>query len=214
MKKYLFFFCFSAVFSVSAQISYDFAQAVPPSGTKVFAVSQNYFGIYSNPDSPVKYEVAKDGIFIISTNITSISRETIRESSQYMVRNNHIFGVHAEDSIPCVLEGDHYYFGVKSRDQLIGGTSKNVLIQKSVNEYVINFYENGHYVPMFISFTAQGMSRTQFDYDSDTKAFKKIDDRTIVQKDIEFVTLNPTAEEWEKIKWKELIAEPLLFTKE
>lgn len=213
MKKYLFLFCFSAVFSVSAQISYDFAQAVPPSGTKTFSVSQNYFGIYVNPDSPVKYEVSKDGIFIISTNITSISRETIRESSKYTVRNNHIFGVHSEDSIPCVLEGDNYYFGVKSRDQLAGGNSKNVLIQQSVNEYVINFYENGHYVPMFITFTAQGMSRVQFDYDSDTKAFKKIDDRTNVQKDIEFITLNPTKEEWEKLKLKEIQGVPLLFQK-
>ena len=214
MKKYLFLFCFFSVFSVSAQISYDFAQAIPPSGTKVFSVSQNYFGTYAHSTSPVKYEVSKEGIFIISTNITSISRETIRESSKYMVRNNHIFGVHAEDSIPCVLEGDNYYFGVKSRDQVAGGNSKNILMQQSVNEYVINFYENGHYVPMFLTFTAQGMSRVQFDYDSDTKAFRKIDDRTSVQKDIEFVTLNPTAEEWEKIKWKELISQPLLFTKE
>lgn len=214
MKKYLFLFYFSAVFSVSGQISYDFALAVPPSGTKTLSVSSNYFGVYSNADSPVKYEITKDGIFIISTNINAISRETIRESSKYQVRNNHIFGVHAEDSIPCVLEGDNYYFGVKSRDQVAGGSSKNILIQQSVNEYVINFYDNGHYVPMFLTFTAQGMSRVQFDYDSDTKAFKKIDERTSVQKDIEFVTLSPTAEEWEKIKWKELISVPLLFTKE
>lgn len=214
MKKYLFLFCFSAVFSVSAQVSYDFAQPVPPSGTKTATVSANYFGTFSNADSPVKYEINKNGIFIISVNITSISRETIRESSQYEVRNNHIFGVHVEDSIPCVLEGDHYYFGVKSRDQIAGGSSNNVLVQKSVNEYVLNFQENGHFVPMFLTFTAQGMSKVQFDYESDTKAFKKIDDRTSVQRGIEFVTLNPTAEEWEKLKWKDLNTSPILFVKD
>ncbi len=213
MKKYLFFFCFSTVFSVSAQISYDFAEAIPPSGTKISSVSPNYFGIYSNPDSPVKYEITKEGIFIVSININSISRETIRESSQYEVRNEHIFGVHAEDSIPCILEGDNYYFGVKSRDQIAGGNSKNILIQQSVNEYVLNFYENNHYVPMFLTFTAEGMSRVEFDYESDTKAFKKIKERTSEVRDIEFVTLNPTSEEWAKIKLKGIQGLAVLFQK-
>lgn len=211
MKNYSIVFILLLSFFNHSQISYDFGAPVPPSGEKVMMIHTSHFGSYSNPTSPVVYEINKDGIFIVSTNINSISRQTIRESSTYQVRNNHIFGVHEEDSIPCVLEGENYYFGVKNRDQIIGASSMNVLVQLNMNEYVINFEENGHYVPMFLTFSPQGLFISQFDYSSDTKGFKKIENRVSVQKDIEFITLFPTEEEWRKLKIKEFQTEAVVY---
>lgn len=196
------FYCL--IFSTQAQISYDFKVPLPPDGTQTASLNSSFFGTYTNSDSPVTYEINKDGIFIVSINVNSVSREMIRESSKYQVRNNHIFGVHAEDSIPCVLEGDKYYFGIKNKDQIAGLGSQNVLMQLSINEYILNFEENGNYTPMFIKLDGRTLSIMQFDYTSDTKLFKKIDARTSIQHDIEFVTLHPTKEEWTKMKVDEM----------
>lgn len=211
MKNYSIVFILLLSFFNHAQISYDFGAPVPPSGELNISLSPMYYGVYSNPSSPVAYEISSNGIFIITTNITAISRETIRESSKYQVRNNHIFGVHEEDSIPCVLEGENYYFGIKNKDQIVGGFSKNQLIQQSANEYILNFEENGKYVPMFIKITPEGLAISQFDYTSDTKGFKKIDKKVSVQKDIEFITLYPTVEEWKKLKLNEFQTEAIIY---
>src|SRR5690606_18174277 len=97
-------------------------------------------GLYKNANSLLSYEINEEGIFIVSVNINSISRQTIRESSNYTIRNNHIFGVLGnEDSIRCILEGENYYFGVKNRVQIIGGSAKNKLIEIGTGQYVLNY---------------------------------------------------------------------------
>ena len=214
MKNYLIYCVFCIVFSSNAQISYDFKTPLPPGGAQSTSINYSYFGTYKNANSSITYELNKDGIFIVSINVSSISREMIRESSKYQVRNNHIFGIHAEDSIPCVLEGDKYYFGIKSKDQIAGTGSKNVLMQISLNDYILNFEENGNYTPIFIKLEGKSLSIMQFDYLSDTKLFKKIDERTSVQRDIEFVTLNPTKEEWQKLNVEQMKSVPVVYQSE
>lgn len=197
---------------VCAQVSYDFGVTLPPNGEQAQVVSNVYFGTYSNPDSPLKYEFSEEGIFILSININSISRKTIRESSQYEVRNNHIFGV-SEDSIPCVLEGENYYFGIRHREQIAGQGSVNKLIRIAPNEYILNYEENGTYIPTLISFSAAGLSVRQFDYESETKAFRKIKERTSSVKAIEFITLYPTTEEWAKLKLEDIFGPPVVYVR-
>src|SRR5690606_3021975 len=130
--------------------------------------------------------------------------------SQYTVRNNHIFGV-TEDSIPCVLEGENYYFGIRNRQQIAGAGSANKLVQLSTGMYVLNYEENGKFVPAYLTFSANGLSIQQFDYDSDTKAFRKIKERNSQVKAIEFVTLYPTAEEWQKLRQEDFLSTPVLY---
>jgi hypothetical protein len=214
MNKYLFLVQLFFTLSVFGQISYDFSIPLPPSNPRVTEVNSIYFGTYKNANSLVTYEFSEEGLFLITTNITFVTRQTIRESSKYEIRNNHIFGVHAEDSIPCILEGDQYYFGIKNRDLVIGKGSKNVLTQQTVSSYILNFEENGTFVPMFLTFENSGLSIAQFDYEWDTKLFKKIDERTSVKKDIELVTLTPSAEEWKKMKLNEMKSEVVVFSKE
>lgn len=201
-----------SLLGLRAQVSYDFGITLPPNGEQTLTVSDAYFGTYSNPDSPLKYEFSEEGIFILSININSISRKTIRESSQYEVRNNHIFGV-SKDSIPCVLEGENYYFGIRHKEQIAGQGSMNRLIRVAPNEYVLNYEENGTYIPTMISFSASGLSVRQFDYESETKAFGKIKERTSSVKAIEFITLYPTTEEWAKLKLEDIFGLPVVYVR-
>ena len=90
MKNYLIYISLCFIFSTQAQISYDFKVPLPPDGTQTASLNSSFFGTYTNSDSPVTYEINKDGIFIVSINVNSVSREMIRESSKYQVRNNHI----------------------------------------------------------------------------------------------------------------------------
>lgn len=196
-----------------AQTSYDFAIPVPPRAREVKAVNVNYFGTYTSENSPFTYEFNETGIYVISTNINSISKETVRESTVYTVRNEHIFGVKENDSIPCVLEDNRYYFGIKNREKIGGYASKNVLLEIKMNQYVLNFEENGKYIPLFLTFSAEGLSLEQFDYDGNTKQFETIDEKTTVTTDIVSVTLDPTPSEWKKLNLEELKSIPVLYKK-
>ena len=198
-----------------AQISYDFASPIPPNGKSVITFNPSSFGVYTNKNSPLSYEINEEGIFIVSVNINSISRQTIRESSNYTVRNNHIFGVLGnEDSIPCILDGENYYFGVKNRVQIIGGSAKNRLVEIEAGQYVLNYEENGKYVPAFISIVGNNLTINQFDYESDTKTFKKIKSFTSYSEGLEYITLNPTMEEWQKLKLDQIQGEATVFVRE
>lgn len=217
MKNSLYFILiviFDSIITGSiAQTSYDFAIPVPPRAREVKAVNVNYFGIYTSENSPFTYEFNETGIYVISTNINSISKETVRESTVYTVRNEHIFGVKENDSIPCVLEDNRYYFGIKNREKISGYASKNVLLELKMNQYVLNFEENGKYIPLFLTFSADGLSLEQFDYDGNTKQFETIEEKTTVTTDIVSVTLDPTPSEWKKLNLEELKSLPVLYKK-
>jgi hypothetical protein len=205
---------FITVFSGSfSQTSYDFAIPVPPRAREVKAVNVNYFGTYMSENSPFTYEFNETGIYVISTNINSISKETVRESTTYTVRNEHIFGVKENDSIPCVLEDNRYYFGIKNREKIGGYASKNVLLELKMNQYVLNFEEKGKYIPLFLTFSAEGLSLEQFDYDGKTMQFESIDEKTTVTTDIINITLDPTPSEWKKLNLEELKSVPVLYKK-
>jgi len=211
MKYALLFSTCVILSSAFSQISYDFAIPVPPKSKEVKVVNANYFGTYTSENSQFTYEFNETGIYVISINVNSISKETVRESTKYTVKNNFIFGVKENDSIPCVLENDNYYFGIKNRDKIAGYGSNNVLLELKMNQFVVNFHENGNYIPMFFSFDSAGLIIEQFDYDSNTLAFSNIKEQTSVTKDIEFVTLEPTNAEWKKLNIEEFKSSPLMY---
>ncbi len=202
MKFCLLFSTLFAFFSLHAQVeSYDFAQTIPPGSAPVNSVEPSFYGLYSNPDSNLKYEISDSGIVIISTQYSHISRKTLRESSQYEVRNGYIFGVEAQDSLPCFLDGEDYYFGVRNRTVLIGNGSKNVLTRLVAGTYYINFYERGAYVPAKLVFGANSFDISYFDYSSDTLSLKSsvAQATTVPGSDPQVTRLQLTNEEWLKL---------------
>jgi len=188
-----------SLFSIG-QKSYYFSDPLPSSDKSTMAIDSKWFGHYESKAEGRSYEVTMEGIYVISTSISSISREAIRESTLYDVRDNFIFGVIANDSLPCVLEGERYYFGIKNKDVLIGNDSKNQLTRVSSNEYIVNFYENGYYLPELLVFERNKLIIKDFDYDFETKIFDGIESiKRIPTEYHELIVLSPNESEYNEL---------------
>lgn len=175
-------------------------------------VDKPYRSIYTNETN--QFEFTEAGIFTLTTVVHSISRETLRESSQYSIRNGYIFGVRENDSIPCVEENDRYYFGIRQRDTIIGSNSKNILRKIDASNYLINFNENGTFTPCLITFEGKTLIIRYFDYDNKSKPFEKFKAKTTKDSDgIQYITLNPSLKEWEKIGLKDYLGDEVFYTR-
>ena len=209
-------FIASVLFSVLAfgQESYYFSNPVPSEQAVVSSVDKNLYGHYSSDVATRVYEINEEGISILTTSISSISRETIRESSKYDVRNNMLYGLIDKDSVPCVLEGENYYFGVQNRDVLIGLTSLNKLTRISSTEYIINYEEDGLFIPAKLIFSGGTLTIKEMDYDSGTKLFKKIkNQKEIPNEYFKLIVLSPSPEEFDKLIKKGAFTEGQFFKK-
>ena len=140
------------VFNAIGQKSYYFSEPLSPMSVELSQVPSNLFGTYTSNKTLRSFEISEEGVFLISTTISSMDRESIRESSEYDVRGGFIFGIVKGDSLPCVLDNERYYFGLRNKDVLIGIGSKNVLSKVSSKSYIINVFENGTYTPIQITF--------------------------------------------------------------
>jgi len=204
----LFFFSGTTI----AQVSYQFMQPLPPETEDLRSVDQKYFGIYQSDASEIKYEVSAAGIFTRNLVIHSISRETVRETSKYRIQGDYIFGVHQTDSLPCVLEGENYYFGVERRDTVVAGNSNNKLRKVAANEYVISFEEEGLFTPCLIVFSGNSMSIRYFDYPAEDPIFKSIkSQQTSVDLGMNTIYLLPTLKEWKKLDRSKMFGKTIDF---
>lgn len=184
------------------QKSYYFSEPYPNNEKSQNIVDKKWHGKYTVGRGNHSYEVNEEGIFMVSTTISSISREEIRESSKYDIRDNYIFGVVENDSLPCILENDRYFFGIRNKDVIIGVGSKNILKPSGrvANEFILNTYENGYYMPSIIRFESKKLAVSQLDYDYETTVFDFIlDKKSIQDQNIELVILKPTSEEFDQL---------------
>ena len=198
-----------------AQVSYEFIEALPPETSSVSFVDLPYFGVYKADSSAITFEFNSTGVFTRNLIIQSISRKTIRESSQFEVRGNYLFGIAENDSLPCVLEDENYYFGIVRRDTIIGSTSKNQLKKINASTYMLNFIENGSFTPCLIQFDGSALSIRYFDYATDTQIFSKIkSQQSKIEEQMTYVYLLPNLKEWKKINQAQLFGESKVFQKQ
>lgn len=201
-----------SLFGVNAQLSYDFANPLPPQAQKVNTVDRSNYGYYTSKNAGIDYEITVKGIFIVSTIFSSITRETIRESSKYRVENGYLFGIKENDSIPCILEGDSYLFGIKTRELIAGESSKNVLTRISDKSYILNFEEKGHYTPTLLEFKGKSLTVRHFTYENSTEVFNRVKERSETeQQGLTYITLEPTLAEWQAFAQKDILGEKVVF---
>jgi len=184
------------------QKSYYFSEPLPSNQKAQSVVNEKWHGKYAVNNGKNILEINSDGIFMVSTTISSISREEIRESTTFDVRNNYIFGVLLNDSIPCVLEDERYFFGIRNKDVIVGAGSKNELRPSGrvANEFILNTYENGYFLPSIMRFETKNVSTGQLDYDYETTVFDFISEKKSVQgQNIEIVVLKPDAAEFNSL---------------
>ncbi len=215
MKIIALFTCVLTGFFSIGQKSYYFSEPLPLGGQSVQQVDSRYFGRYYLPGGGRSYEVSADGIAVVSTIITSIDRKTIRESSKYDVRNDYIFGVVKNDSVPCVLQDDRYYFGVRNRELLAGLGAPHTLKPLGNGEYLLNFAENDVYTPAILKFSADRLEIGEFSYDLETSIFDTVQNkRTVPDKVYDLVILSPSQEEFETLRKAGIFDEVVTLKKE
>lgn len=188
------------VTNLSAQSSYYFSEVLPSSTNKVSQVDEKWFGNYTKEGSSYSYEVSAEGITVISVQISSVSKEFIRESSTYDVKDGFIFGVVENDSLPCIFEKGRYYFGLRNRESVIGANSKHILTKLDPSHYIINYAENGNYLPTMIEFSASGLTFKEFEYDPNSSTFPFIEEQSKLKiANQQLVILSPTPQEFQQL---------------
>lgn len=219
MKKYLLLASFFLAFIGTGQKSFYFAGPYPGEMNKLSGIEKRLHGNYHSADYNRTYQINEEGIFVLSVQLSRISRETIRETSTYEVRNGYIFGVMKNDSLPCVLEGEYYFFGVRNKEQLYStkGSDGRAFLNKSkkkVDTYYLNMEENGRFIPIEFKFDKHGLHISSFDYESDTDEFDFITEKeTIPAEYHELIVLKPNKDEWEKLQQMPLFPSGHLYKK-
>lgn len=202
---------FQVFFSLGQLNSFEFKNPLPPEGQEVLSVDEKYFGSYEQVGEKVDYIFEADGVYAASILYLSISKKTIRESSRYDVRDNYLFGVKENDSIPCVLEDDVYYYGLKDKIKIAGAGTNNKIVRLSSSSYCINYFDNGTYIPSLLTFKGVELVLAHFDYENDTQLFEHITSKELIN---HRVILDPTPSEWQTLNPAELFPSHRQFVKD
>lgn len=193
--------------------SYYFADPVP--GEKVDRINDGLYGNYDDGKGRI-YAFSDTGIVVLSTTVSSISRDYIRESSKYRVENGFLFGVLPKDSVPCLEEGDNYYFGIRNRDLLVGKGSSHILVRSSTipNTYYLNLYENGIYSLIRLRFNKGKLEISNLEYEPDTVLFEKVrDQKSVSDGSLNLVLLKPTLEEFDSLIQAGIFGDPTIYVR-
>ena len=212
MRHTLFLLSFSTIFQSFGQISFDFSEPLPIDEKSITSVSSSDFGTYISENNETKYIFDSQGIWIETIIFSSISKETIRESSTYVVRNGYIFGVVLNDSLPCVLDNERYHFGLKNKEQVVGGNSLNVLKKFNSSSYILNFKENGGFTPSLLAFNGKNLTIQHFDYETGTNQFSTIIIQSSKKIDgMNYITLSPSKKEWKELDQVKLFGSKYIY---
>lgn len=183
-----------------SQNSYYFSNPLPTEEKKVQTVDEKWFGQYKDESTSLIYDFSAEGVTVISTQVSSVSKKLVRESTQYSVKNNFIFGIVENDSLPCVLEDGFYYFGIRNRDAVIFKNSTTQLTRINDREYLLNYNENGKFSPVKLTFSAKGMTISEFDYDPEKREFEFIEKQSeSTQQQQTVIVLSPSPVEFNQL---------------
>ncbi|NVK64567.1 MAG: hypothetical protein HWE22_08260 [Flavobacteriales bacterium] len=185
------------------QNSYYFSNPLPTEEKKVSTVDKKWFGEYNDSERSLSYVFSEEGITAVSTQVSSISKKSVRESSKYTIKGDYIFGVVEGDSLQCVYEKGYYHFGIRNRDAVISSYSSAKLTRINDREYILNFDENGKFLPVKIVFSNGKMTMSDFDYEPDQNAFSFIESqRKTTENSQNIIVLSPTQEEFDQLSSK------------
>ena len=185
---------------IFSQNSYLFEHPVPSNEHTVDKVEASYFGKYQDKDSRAIYEFTAEGVFITSMNMSTLPKKVVRESSKYSVKKGFIHGVVIGDSIPCVLQKGLYYFGVHNREAIVHRGTRTTLTKVSSEQYILNYFENGAYIPVKISFKGSNLTISDFDYDQEKTEFGFVKVQSSqISNSLNRIVLSPSVDEFKRI---------------
>ncbi|MFK7786003.1 MAG: hypothetical protein AB8B56_12845 [Crocinitomicaceae bacterium] len=183
-----------------SQNSYYFSNALPTEEKKVQTVDKKWFGEYKDEERSLAYSFTENGVTIISTQVSSVSKKLVRESSKYSVKDDFIHGVVENDSLPCILQKGFYYFGIRNRDAVIYKNSPTLLTRISDREYILNYEENGKYLPVKLVFSKGNLTVSEFDYEPEQRQFSFIETQNETEENAQnIIVLSPSNLEFDQL---------------
>lgn len=158
MKSLLLTLVLGSWIYIDGQTSIQFSDPQPTGKSAVYTVDPSLFGRYKSNNSSTTYEFSAEGIAIISVIVNFVTHEQVRESSALEVRNDYLFGIKENDSVPCFLEGDKYYYGTEHKKWIVQKGLPNVLYQLDAKKYIINFKEDNNFEPSLVEFVGNQLN--------------------------------------------------------
>lgn len=213
MKKVLLFGTFLSVFLSFSQKTVQFSDPLPTGSSSVTTTDKLWFGDYKNTESGVTYHIDEQGISIITLVITYVTRQQVRESSKLRVSGNYLHGIIPNDSVPCSLEGENYYYGITQKLVITGTGTMNSLTRLSANKYVLNFHEGMYFEPSLVTFENGKMNivHGELDYVDAFNSILKVN--TITRYGSEVSILAPSFEQWERLQSVLFTGKALIYEK-
>ena len=152
--------------------------------------------------------IDETGIYLQKNKLMSMPKAEVRENSAYNVRNGWMHGVLENDSVPCALEEDIYYFLIPYKTYLYKmSTPPNELVKINKSSYAIFSYEDvGAYSITVVQFTASGLEMKEVEMTMDgDRSIENIEKKEELVDDSNELTtyiLDPTKQEWNAIIFK------------
>jgi hypothetical protein len=146
--------------------------------------------------------------------IAYVTREQVRESSKLRVSGDYLHGIVAGDSVPCVLEGENYYYGITQKLPITGIGSTNSLTRIGANTYLINFHEGMYFEPSLVEFSNGKMTiiHGELTYQDAFNSILQVN--TITRYGAEVVILAPSFEQWERLRTLLFVGDKLTYMKQ
>lgn len=214
MKKVLIGCFFLSHFFSVAQTTVQFSDPLPPNYSLVSQVDKLLFGSYKNENSGTVYLFNEEGISIVSTIIAYVTREQIRESSSLEVRGDFLFGIKENDSLPCVLEGERFYYGIQRKDVIVGSGSGHQLTKLDARSYLVNFLEGIYFEPSLFRFENGNLIVVHGDLNSKPFYSKLLKVNSITRYNSPVDVLAPSETQWSELKTELFGGEKLVYGKE
>lgn len=146
--------------------------------------------------------VDASGVYVEKNKLLSISREEIRENSQYTLKDGYLHGVIENDSVPVALEGESYYFLIPKKTYLYNSQSNDVVLYQGLSSrdfLIMSREDNGYFSCLYITFTEGKVQLKELDFDQTEFDYRKVSGKKVVENNLPTYILNPKKKEWEEI---------------
>ena len=146
--------------------------------------------------------VDETGVFLLKNRLLSISREEIRENSQYTISGDYLHGVLEKDSVLVSLENESYYFLIPRKVYLyeLGNVSTRIYKGLIPNEtLILSREDNAHYSAIYLSFQAGEVILKELNFDQKTLDFRSLKGKKTEINGTPTYILNPSKTEWKQL---------------
>jgi hypothetical protein len=214
MKKVLFGTLLFFSFAVNAQKMLQFSDPQPAEASATSSCDEVCYGRYKDEQSGATYIIDQHGISIETVVINFVTRAQIRESSKLRIRGNYLHGIKANDSVPCVEDGEKVYYGLPQKMTIIGTGNLNSLKRISAKKYVINFHEGQYFEPSLLVFDSKGLHITHPDLAYTPIFSKYLQVATITRYGENVAIIAPTNDQWNGLETLIYTGEAINYIKE